>query len=74
MESVMWLQSYTGWAKKAGPQTHNHNFKKFTGRFLGKFAVKRILNIPPPTSGVTMGWLLRLVTGAPLVVGAPRQF
>ena len=27
-----------------------------------------------PTSGVTMGWLLRLVTGAPLVVGGPRQF
>ena len=26
------------------------------------------------TSGVTMGWLLRLVTGAPLVVGGPRQF
>jgi len=27
-------------------------------------------------SGVTMAWLLRLVTGAPLVVGAlgPRQF
>jgi len=25
-------------------------------------------------SGVTMGWLLRLVTGAALVVGAPRQF
>ena len=25
-------------------------------------------------SGVTMGWLLRLVTGAPLVVGGPRQF
>ena len=24
-----------------------------------------------PISGVTMGWLLRLVTGAPLVVGAP---
>jgi len=24
--------------------------------------------------GVTMGWLLRLVTGAPLVVGGPRQF
>jgi len=24
-------------------------------------------------SGVTMGWLLRLVTGAPLVVGGPRQ-
>jgi len=23
------------------------------------------------TSGVTMGWLLRLVTGAPLVVGGP---
>jgi len=22
----------------------------------------------------TMGWLLRLVTGAPLVVGGPRQF
>jgi len=21
-----------------------------------------------------MGWLLRLVTGAPLVVGGPRQF
>ena len=26
------------------------------------------------TSGVTMGWLLRLVTRAPLVVGGPRQF
>ena len=25
-------------------------------------------------SGVTMGWLLRLVTGAALVVGGPRQF
>jgi len=25
-------------------------------------------------SGVTMGWLLRLVTGGPLVVGGPRQF
>jgi len=25
-------------------------------------------------SGVTMGWLLRLVTGARLVVGGPRQF
>jgi len=24
-----------------------------------------------PLSGVTMGWLLRLVTRAPLVVGAP---
>jgi len=24
--------------------------------------------------GVTMGWLLRLVTGGPLVVGGPRQF
>jgi len=27
-------------------------------------------NISMP-SGVTMGWLLRLVTGAPLVVGGP---
>ena len=26
------------------------------------------------SSGVTMGWLLRLVTGGPLVVGGPRQF
>jgi len=26
------------------------------------------------SSGVTTGWLLRLVTGAPLVVGTPRQF
>jgi len=25
-------------------------------------------------NGVTMGWLLRLVTGGPLVVGGPRQF
>ena len=25
-------------------------------------------------SGVTMEWLLRLVTGASLVVGGPRQF
>jgi len=27
--------------------------------------------VPYMASGVTMGWLLRLVTGAPLVVGAP---
>jgi len=27
-----------------------------------------------PLSGVTMGWLLRLVTGARQVVGGPRQF
>ena len=26
------------------------------------------------SSGVTTGWLLRLVTGGPLVVGTPRQF
>ena len=26
------------------------------------------------SSGVTIGWLLRLLTGAPLVVGGPRQF
>jgi len=29
---------------------------------------------PGMNSGVTMEWLLRLVTGAPLVVGGPRQF
>jgi len=28
-------------------------------------------NANAPYSGVTMGWLLGLVTGAPLVVGAP---
>ena len=40
--------------KKRGPQTHDHNssnlnrfLKTFTGRFLGKFAVKWILEIPP---------------------------
>jgi len=35
-----------------GPQTHDHNSVKrlnffFTGRFLGKFVVKRIFKIPP---------------------------
>ena len=41
--------------QKTGPQTHDHNSVKskpiykffFTGRFLSKFAVKWILNIPP---------------------------
>jgi len=40
--------------KKVGPQTHDHNsvISKpikivFTGRFLGKFAVKWILKVPP---------------------------
>jgi len=45
-----------GGGKKAGPQSHDHNsvksepiFKFFfsTGRFLGNFAVKWILKIPP---------------------------
>jgi len=46
------MRMYTRWAKKAGPQTHDHNSvksypkrfikKSFTGRFLGKFAVKWI--------------------------------
>ena len=46
--------THTGWAKKAGSQTHDHNSVKsypinfFTGRFLVKFAVKWILNIAPP--------------------------
>jgi len=42
-----------GGPKKWGPQTHDHNSvklnrfkKKFTGRFLGKFAVKCLLKIP----------------------------
>ena len=30
--------------------------KKFTGRFLGKFAVKRILNIPPHVAYVATLW------------------
>jgi len=39
--------------QKTGPQTRDHNFVtltdflKITGRFLGKFAVKWILKIPP---------------------------
>jgi len=40
--------------QKVGPQTRDHNsvksesiFKKFTGRYLGKFVVKWILKIPP---------------------------
>ena len=40
----------TGWAKKFGPQTHDHNSVKskvFTGRFFDKFVVKWILKIPP---------------------------
>jgi len=45
---------YTGWAKNRG-QTHDHIIlvksqpiyqKNFAGRFLSKFAVKEILNIP----------------------------
>jgi len=45
---------YTGWTKKAGPQTHDHYSvksqpikKNFTGRFFGKFAVKWVLKISP---------------------------
>jgi len=38
----------------------------FLGVFTHKMAAKAT------ASGVTMGWLLRLVTGAPLVVGGPR--
>jgi len=36
--------------QKAGPKTHNHNSvvsQRFTGRFIGKFAAKWILKIPP---------------------------
>jgi len=33
-------------------------------------AILRLFSIHK-SSGVTMGWLLRLVTGAPLVVGCP---
>ena len=32
---------------------------------------KVIFCVHGSSSGVTMGWLLRLVTGAPLVVGGP---
>jgi len=41
-------------SQKTGPKTHDHNSVKslpiyyfFTGRFLGKFAVKCVLKIPP---------------------------
>ena len=37
---------HTGWARKARPQTRDHNSVNFTGKFLGKFAVKWILKIP----------------------------
>ena len=43
--------------------------QKFTGREEGPWERR-----PPEGSrgsGVTIGWLLRLVTGAPLMVGAP---
>ena len=33
-----------------------------------------LLLVTIASSGVTMGWLLRPVTGGPLVVGGPRQF
>ena len=43
----------TGWAKKRGHRlvaiirSNLNRLKKFTGRFLSKFAVKRVLQIPP---------------------------
>jgi len=49
----LFLRMSTGWAKKAEPQTHDHNsvksyrWKKITVRFFGKFVVKWILKIPP---------------------------
>jgi len=47
--------TYLQGGPKTGPQTHDHNSVKsspiykffFTGRFLGKFAVKRVLKILP---------------------------
>jgi len=49
------LNHYTGWAKKRGHRlmtiilSNLNRFEKnvFTGRFLGKFAVKWILKVPP---------------------------
>jgi len=45
---------FTGWAKKVGPQTHGHDsvksqsiFTFFSGKFLGKFTVRWLLQIPP---------------------------
>jgi len=49
----LFLRMSTEWANKAEPETHDHNsvksyrWKKFTVRFLGKFVVKWILQIPP---------------------------
>jgi len=46
------LTRFTGRAKKAGPQTHDHNsvnsgpIEKKPGKFLGKFAVEWILKLP----------------------------
>ena len=48
--------------KKIGPQTRDHNSVKilvdfhifFTGRFLGKFAVKWILKFPPHLAAPTL--------------------
>ena len=47
------------WAKTAAPQTHAvllsnlNRLKKFTERFLGEFAVKWILKVPPHLAYVT---------------------
>jgi len=44
----------TGWAKKAGPQTHDRNSVKpepilieFTGKLINKFVDKWIIKLPP---------------------------
>jgi len=50
---ILQLCRRTGWAKKAGHRLVNiilsnlDRFKKITGRFLGQFAVKWLLKIPP---------------------------
>ena len=57
------------WSTLAPPDKHNWTIWAWQWCGLMSVYFDHLL-----TSGVMMGWLLRLVTGAPLVVGAPRQF
>jgi len=69
-----------GGPKKVGPQTHDHNYvkhnrfkKKFTGRFLGKFAVKCLLKIPPRLPNVAT-LLCETLTSAKQAINDKLQF
>jgi len=56
------LNTRIGWAQKVEPQTHDQSnpifLKYFTGKFLRKFVVKRILKLSPHLARVAALLLL----------------